>query len=45
MLEPIPAFSRLIQTHLRRTEWGDFPDVIIHADESLVKKHTQYWPI
>jgi len=25
-----------------RTEWGDFPDVLIHADESLVKKHLDY---
>jgi len=44
MLEPIPEFSKVIQAHLRRTEWGDFPDVIIHADESLVKKHSLYPP-
>ena len=26
-----------------RTRWGDFPDVLIHARESIVKQHTQYW--
>jgi hypothetical protein len=25
-----------------RTEWGDFPDVLIHADESAVKQHFDY---
>lgn len=25
-----------------RTEWGYFPDVLIHADESVVKKHPDY---
>ena len=25
-----------------RTEWGDFLDVLIHADESVVKKHPDY---
>jgi hypoxanthine-guanine phosphoribosyltransferase len=25
-----------------RTEWGDFPDVLIHADESVVKQHRDY---
>src|SRR5262249_32034632 len=27
---------------LRRSEWSAFPDVIIHADESPVKKHPMY---
>ncbi|MGH9840397.1 MAG: phosphoribosyltransferase [Blastocatellia bacterium] len=42
MLAPVPDFSKVIQAHLRRTAWGDFPDVIIHADESIVKKHSLY---
>lgn len=25
-----------------RTAWGDFPDVVIHAAESAVKKHQAY---
>ncbi len=41
-LEPVPDFSRIIQAHLRRSDWGDFPDVVIHADESAVKKHPLY---
>jgi hypothetical protein len=41
-LEPIPDFSSIVKTHLRRGDWGNFPDVVIHADESLVKKHPLY---
>jgi len=41
-VEPVPDFARLLQSHLRRTEWGDFPDVVIHTEESLVKKHPLY---
>jgi hypothetical protein len=41
-MEPIPDFSQAIQAHLRRTDWGDFPDVVIHSDESFVKKHSLY---
>jgi adenine/guanine phosphoribosyltransferase-like PRPP-binding protein len=29
-MEPIPAFAGLIQQFLRRTDWDDFPDVVIH---------------
>lgn len=25
-----------------RTEWGDFPDILIQADESAVKQHPFY---
>jgi adenine/guanine phosphoribosyltransferase-like PRPP-binding protein len=32
--------SALIQPP--RTPWGDFPDVLIHSDESTVKKHPCY---
>lgn len=41
-MEPIPEFSKNILLYLRRTEWGDFPDVVIHSDESVVKKHSLY---
>jgi hypothetical protein len=41
-VEPIPDFAKLLQSHLRRTDWGDFPDVVIHTEESLVKKHPLY---
>jgi hypothetical protein len=41
-VEPIPNFAELIQQHLRRTDWGNFPDVVIHAEEALVKKHPRY---
>jgi hypothetical protein len=34
-----PAMEILKPT---RTEWGSFPDVLIHADESVVKQHTDY---
>jgi hypothetical protein len=43
-VEPVPEFAKFVQQHLRRTEWNDFPDVIIHAEESLVKKHPLYAP-
>ena len=41
-MEQIPEFSKNILPYLRRTEWGDFPDVVIHSDESTVKKHLLY---
>jgi hypoxanthine-guanine phosphoribosyltransferase len=41
-VEPIPEFSNNILPYLRRTEWGDFPDVVIHSGESVVKKHSLY---
>lgn len=41
-MEPIPDFANLLHQHLCRTDWSDFPDVIIHAEESLVKKHPRY---
>jgi hypothetical protein len=34
------AMSNLIQPP--RTPWGNFPDVLIHASESAVKKHPAY---
>lgn len=40
--EPIPEFSESIKTYLRRSEWGDFPDVVIHSDVTSVKKYPQY---
>ena len=43
-MEPVPEFAKFAQQHLHRTEWRDFPDVIIHAEESLVKKHPLYAP-
>jgi len=41
-LAPIPDFLRETKAFLQRSEWKSFPDVIIHADESLVKKHQMY---
>jgi hypothetical protein len=41
-LAPIPDAFRKIKPLLRRTDWHDFPDVIIHAEESVVKKHLSY---
>src|SRR5205085_3456361 len=41
-MEPVPAFAKLLQPHLRRTDWDDFPDVVIHAEEPAVKKHLRY---
>ena len=41
-LAPIPAAFREAKTLLRRTEWHGFPDVILHAEESVVKKHPSY---
>lgn len=43
-MEPIPEFAKELKPHLRRTAWRDFPDVVIHADESVVKKHPLYAP-
>lgn len=37
-----PEFYQDIKNHLRRSEWGIFPDVVIHAEESVVKKHPAY---
>lgn len=34
--------KEIFEIHLRRTEWKDFPDVAILAEESLVKKHPLY---
>lgn len=41
-MEPVPDFANLLRQHLRRSDWNDFPDVVIHAEESLVKKHPRY---
>jgi hypoxanthine-guanine phosphoribosyltransferase len=32
-VESVPEFAKVVQQHLRRTEWRDFPDVIVHAKE------------
>lgn len=42
LVEPIPEFARFYLTYLRRTDWGDFPEVVIHSDEPVVKKHPSY---
>jgi hypoxanthine phosphoribosyltransferase len=42
MLDFSAEFHHLIKTHLRRSKWEQFPDVVIHADESTVKKHSMY---
>lgn len=31
------VFSEAIEARLRRSAWADFPEVIIHAEESAVK--------
>jgi adenine/guanine phosphoribosyltransferase-like PRPP-binding protein len=41
-MEPVPEFANLVQQHLRRMDWDEFPDVVIHAEESRVKKHPRY---
>jgi hypothetical protein len=41
-MELVPASVKLLQQHLRRTDWRDFPDTVIHAEESAVKKHAFY---
>lgn len=41
-LAQIPDFFRKTKASLRRSEWSAFSDVIIHADESAVKKHPMY---
>ena len=41
-LAPIPEFAHPVKVHLRRSEWRLFPDVVIHAEESAVKKHPLY---
>ena len=38
----IPEFANVVKAHLRRSDWGLFPDVVIHAAESAVKKHPLY---
>jgi hypothetical protein len=30
------------KTHLSRTPWGPFPDVVIHSDERFVRSHSLY---
>lgn len=37
-----PEFHHSVKTYLRRSVWGDFSDVVIHAEESTVKKHPSY---
>ena len=37
-----PEFYQDLQKHLRRSEWNVFPDVVIHAEETSVKKHPSY---
>jgi hypothetical protein len=27
---------------MRRTDWREFPDIVIHPDDSVVKKHLFY---
>lgn len=39
---PIPDFVAAVKNNLHRTHWNDFPEVVIHAEESVVKKHAQY---
>lgn len=41
-LEPLPIDAEMLRQYLRRTPWGNFPDVVIHADEPIVKKHPLY---
>lgn len=41
-LAPLPEFANLVKVHLCRSEWGQFPDIVIHAEESSVKKHPLY---
>lgn len=41
-LAPIPEFANAVKAHLHRSDWGQFPDVVIHAEESAVKKHSLY---
>lgn len=41
-MEPVPDFANVVRQHLRRSAWNDFPDVVIHAEESAVKKHPRY---
>ena len=41
-LAPIPEFADAVKAHLRRSDWRLFPDVVIHAEESAVKKHALY---
>ena len=39
---PIPSFVAAVKNNLHRTHWNGFPEVVIHAEESVVKKHAQY---
>lgn len=41
-LAPIPEFADPVKAHLRRSDWRLFPDVVIHTEESAVKKHPLY---
>ncbi len=40
-MQPIPQSAQVFQ-QLRRTAWRYLPDVIIHSEESAVKKHPVY---
>jgi hypothetical protein len=31
-LAPIPEFADPVKVHLRRSDWGQIPDVVIHAE-------------
>ena len=37
-----PTHLTALKTHLRRRPWCDFPPVVLHAEESAVKKHPCY---
>ncbi|HEX4946291.1 MAG TPA: hypothetical protein VFZ34_06500 [Blastocatellia bacterium] len=39
---PVPEFADSVKAHLQRSGWGQFPNVVIHAEESSVKKHPLY---
>ena len=41
-LTPLPEINQEAGLLLKRAEWRDFPEVIIHAEESLIKKHPLY---
>jgi len=40
--EPFPQFPGSFEIRPCRTTWGSFPDVVIHADEPVLKKHPDY---
>lgn len=41
-LAPVPEFANIVKAHLYRSDWRQFPEVVIHAEESPVKKHPLY---